>query len=189
MDTERAPTRIGADPDAFEAFYREHLAYVSRYVALRTTDPHTAADLTAEIFSRSIVAASSYRRSSGPPRAWLTGIARNVVADHARSAARESAAYGRLQGRRLLDEDATERIVDRISAHARGRELLAHVATLPAGQRDLVELVAVDQLPLAEAAQVLGISAGTARVRWHRARRALRDAVPALPAPALEASS
>nr|WP_202977865.1 sigma factor [Nocardioides daphniae] len=125
MDTERAPTRIGADPDAFEAFYREHLAYVSRYVALRTTDPHTAADLTAEIFSRSIVAASSYRRSSGPPRAWLTGIARNVVADHARSAARESAAYGRLQGRRLLDEDATERIVDRISAHARGRELLA----------------------------------------------------------------
>lgn len=190
METDTAPTRIGTDPQAFEVFYREHLAYVSRYVALRTTDPHTAADLTAEIFSRVIVAASGYRRSSGPPRAWLTGIARHVVSDHARSAARENAAYGRLQGRRLLDEDATERLVDRISAQAHGRELLARVATLPEGQRALVELVAVDELPLAEAAKVLGISAGNARIRWHRARRALRDAVPApIPAPALEATS
>lgn len=192
METESPPQRIGTDPDAFEAFYREHLDYVSRYVALRTTDPHTAADLTAEIFSRVIPAAAGYRRSNGPPRAWLTGIARNVIADHARSRAREQAAYGRVQGRRLLDEDATERIVDRIDAHAAGRDLLARVATLPAGQRDLVELVAVDELSLTEAARVLGITAGTARVRWHRARRVLRDAVaatPSVPAHALEATS
>lgn len=195
METDSPPTRIGTDPEAFEAFYLAHLAYVSRYVALRTTDPHTAADLTAEIFCRAITAAATYRRSSGPPRAWLTGIARNVVADLARSRDRENAAYGRLQGRRHLTEDATERIVERISAHAQGRALLAHVATLPAGQRDLVELVAVDELPLAEAAQVLGISAGTARVRWHRARRSLRlladTAAPGAttPAPALEATS
>ena len=193
MDRDSAPARIGTDPEAFEAFYLEHLGYVSRYVVLRTTDPHTAADLTAEIFSRVIEAAGSYRRSCGPPRAWLTGIARNVVRDHARSSARQDAAYGRLGGRRLLDEDATERLVERIDAHAPGRELLAHVAGLPAGQRELVELVAVDELPLVEAAKVLGISAGTARVRWHRARRALREvlgAVPgATPAPALEATS
>ncbi|MBE7324795.1 RNA polymerase sigma factor [Nocardioides sp. Y6] len=190
METESPPTTIGADPEAFEAFYRAHLPYVSRYVALRTIDPHTAADLTAEIFCRAISAASTYRRSSGPARAWLTGIARNVVADHARSSAREHAAHGRIVGRRLLDDDATERIVERISAQASGRTLLAHVATLPPGQRDLVELVAVDELSLAAAAKVLGISAGTARVRWHRARRALRQVVgETLPATATSSSA
>ena len=35
---------IGRDPDAFEAFYREHLPWVRRFVARRVDDPHTAAD-------------------------------------------------------------------------------------------------------------------------------------------------
>lgn len=47
------------------------------------------------------------------------------------------------------------------------------MAALPERQRAVVELVAMDGLSLTEAAAALGITAGNARVRYHRARRRL----------------
>ena len=44
-------------------------------------------------------------------------------------------------------------------------------STLPEDDRALIELVALDGLSVADAAQVLGVKPGTARVRLHRARR------------------
>ena len=41
----------------------------------------------------------------------------------------------------------------------------------------MLELVAVDGLPVTEAAAALRIRPGTARVRLHRARRALKEAL------------
>lgn len=46
---------------------------------------------------------------------------------------------------------------------------------LPDGERAVLELVAVDELSLAEAAVALDIRPVTARVRFHRARRRMAD--------------
>jgi RNA polymerase sigma-70 factor (ECF subfamily) len=46
---------------------------------------------------------------------------------------------------------------------------------LPDGERAVLELVSVDGFTVAEAAAALGIRPVTARVRLHRARRALRS--------------
>ena len=170
----RDPVRaIGHDPDALEAFYREHLGSVQLFVARRVSTPEEAADLTADIFLAAVEASSRYRGDGAAPRAWLYGIARHVVADHYRSAARATRAVKRIEGRALLDEDATERIVARLDGQRQSRGLLASLATLPASQRAVVELVAVDGLTLTEAATALGITAGNARIRYHRARRRL----------------
>src|SRR6478752_7272338 len=90
--------RIAVDPDAFEAFYREHLDAIHRFVARRVADPHHAADLVADIFLAAIDGAASYDPHRGPPVAWLFGIARNVVADDLRQRARERRAFGRVGG-------------------------------------------------------------------------------------------
>jgi RNA polymerase sigma-70 factor (ECF subfamily) len=111
-----AGTALGRDPDAFEAFYREHLGAVRRFVARRVGDVEQAADLTADVFVQAIESADRYDPALGPPGAWLTGIARNVVAAHLRDAAR-----------------------------------------------------------------VLGIAPTAARVRYHRARQALRSTLPLTP--------
>jgi RNA polymerase sigma factor (sigma-70 family) len=87
--------QIAHDPAAFEAFYREHVEAVERFVARRVSDPHLAADLTAEAFVAAIDAAASYRAIRGEPRAWLFGIARNVVASEFRRAERERRAHAR----------------------------------------------------------------------------------------------
>jgi len=166
--------RIAHDPAAFEAFYREHVEAVQRFVARRVGDPHLAADLTAEVFLAVIDAASSYRPGRGVPVAWLFGIARNVVSAEYRRAARERSANARLDGRRLLDADDIARMQDRIDAAARARELYAAIARLPEGERAVFELTALDGLAPGETAAVLGIRPVTARVRLHRARASLR---------------
>ncbi|MFI1047453.1 RNA polymerase sigma factor [Streptomyces griseoruber] len=158
----------------FEEFYRRHVDAVMRYVARRVDDPHTAADLTAEIFLAVLDSAHTYRPGLGSETAWLYGIARNVVSSERRRVAREAERDRRFSGRRLLEADDIVRLEDKLDAESPGRRLLAALARLPEGERAVIELVAVDQLTVTEAAAALGIRQVTARVRLHRARKALR---------------
>jgi RNA polymerase sigma-70 factor (ECF subfamily) len=164
---------IGADPAAFTQFYRAHVDEVTRFVARRVADPHLAADLTAEVFLAVIDAAPRYRGSFGGPRTWLYGIARHVIAAELRRSARERHAENLVAGHRLLDADDVDRLAEKIDAARQVRELHAGLKALPDGERAVLELVAVDGLTIAEAAAALNIRQVTARVRLHRARRAL----------------
>jgi RNA polymerase sigma factor (sigma-70 family) len=165
---------IGTNPAAFTEFYRAHVDEVTRFVTRRVADPHLAADLTAEVFLAAIEAAARYRGSAGGPRTWLYGIARHLIAAEFRRSARERRAEGLIAGRRLLDADDVDRLVEKIDASRRVRELHRELQALPEGERAVLELVAVDGLTVAEAAAALGIRPVTARVRLHRARRAVQ---------------
>ena len=168
---------IGHDPDAFEAFYRQHLEAVQSFVARRVESPEDAADLTAEVFLATIRASRDYRGEAVVPLAWLYGIARRVVAGHHRSTARAVRAVRRIDARELLDDESTDRIVARLDGQREARRVYRSLAELPERQRAVVELVALDGLSLTEAAGALGISPGNARVLYHRARRRLAGAL------------
>jgi RNA polymerase sigma-70 factor (ECF subfamily) len=168
---------IAHDPGMLEEFYREYVDAVERFVVRRVGDPYLAADLTADVFLAAIDAANSYRPERGAPVAWLFGVARNVVAAEQRRASRERRANARIQGRRLLDDNDVERMQQRIDAAAQARELFAAIAQLPDGERAILELVALDELSVSEAAGVLGLRPVSARVRLHRARSALRGSL------------
>ncbi len=166
--------RIAYDPVAFEAFYRERVAAVMRFVARRVADPYTAADLTAEVFLAVIGSAHTYRPGRGSQVAWLYGIARNVIAANRRRAAHERQAATRIAGRRLLDDDDIARLEERIDAERAGRAAWQALAALPHDERAVLELIAIDGLAVKDAAAALGTRPGTARVRLYRARRAAR---------------
>lgn len=188
---EPAVRSIGTDPVAFTEFYRAHADEVTRFVARRVADPHLVADLTAEVFLAVIEAAARYRGSHGGPRTWLYGIARNVIAGERRRAAHELRAASRVAGRRLTDDDDIARLEERIDTESAGRAACLALAGLPPDERAVLELVAVDGLPVTDAAAALGIRPGTARVRLHRARRAAqqamgRGAVPEFPPAQME---
>lgn len=170
-----ALTSIGSDPDAFEAFYRAHVDVVMRFVARRVRDPQVVADLTVEVFMAAIDAARSAAVIRGEPAAWLYGVARNVINAERRRQGSQRRAMDRLTGRRPLTEDDIGRLVDRIDAEARARSLYEAMDVLPDHERRVLELVALDGLTVQEAAEVLGIRAGTARVRLHRARGRMKD--------------
>ncbi|MCX5122502.1 RNA polymerase sigma factor [Streptomyces sp. NBC_00347] len=173
-------------PEGFGAFYEEHIDAVLGFVTRRVTDPHLAADLTADIFLAALKDAAGYRPDRGVPIAWLYGIARNVLASHARAGARERGALQRLSGRRLLDDQDVAALEERIDAQRAFRDLAERHAALSEPLRAALDLVVVDGLTPAEAAQALGVTQATIRVRLHRARRALRtpaDSAASVPAP------
>lgn len=81
----------------------------------------------------------------------------------------------RISGRRLLDADSIAEIEERIDAEHEARILYEALATLRPRDRALMELVSVDGLSVTEAAAVLGLKPGTARVRLHRSRARIQS--------------
>ncbi|MGO9960374.1 MAG: RNA polymerase sigma factor [Solirubrobacteraceae bacterium] len=67
------------DPQAFGEFYRRHERDVLRFFLHWTRSPEVAADLMAETFAVVFESLESYRAERGEPRAWLFGIARNLL--------------------------------------------------------------------------------------------------------------
>lgn len=173
MRSARHRSPFDGDPRAFEAFYRRHFDRITGFFARRVTDPHQVADLTAEVFLTAMDSGHTFDKGRGTEVGWLYGIARNVLHGEARRAGRFNRAMRRLGGHRLLDGDDVGELVDRIDSSEPARLALEAMASLPAGQREVLELVAIEQLDLSEAAQILGIEPGNARVRLHRARQTL----------------
>lgn len=180
---------IATDPEIFEAFYREHVEAIQSFVARRVGDREHAADLTAEVFLAAIGAAHRYRPGRGTPKAWLYGIARTVLAGERRRAGREQVREARLRASALLDEDDAARIEARIEAATSLRHLYEAMDRLSEPERAILELVALDELSLTEAAAAAGVRPVTARVRLHRARRKLRAELEASTEPTVNKGS
>jgi RNA polymerase sigma-70 factor, ECF subfamily len=160
----------------FEVLYRANVAAVTAYFARRSADPQTVADLTADTFVAVIMSFATFDPRKGTPRAWVFGIARRIYAAHCQAHSRQRSGVERLAGRRDLAPDEAGELIDRIDAQRAGRALVTGLTTLPATDRAVIELVDLAGLPPKEAAQVLGITPGTLRMRLMRARARLRKA-------------
>jgi len=165
---------LGRDPEAFEAFYKRHVKRVTGFVARRVTNPHLVDDLTTEVFLAAIEGADSYRPTRGSEGAWLIGIARNILANERRAAARRADKALRHAGRRPLDADDISRLEEQIDAERAATALFKAISGLAPGPRAVIELVDIDGLTVTEAATALRIPPVTARVRLHRARQQLK---------------
>jgi RNA polymerase sigma-70 factor, ECF subfamily len=78
-------------------------------------------------------------------------------------------------GRELVSEDDLAVLHERIDGESSARTLYRELNGLPAGERAVLELVAVDGLSVEEAGRALEIGGVAARVRLYRGRRRLRD--------------
>ncbi len=145
------------------------LGYFERRVAPR----EDAADLLGEVMLTAWRRVDQLPEGAERRRMWLFTIAANVLANHRRSARRRSALTDRLRG--LV---ATARpLQDQGEAHA----VRDAVLRLPVGQRDLVMLVHWEGLSVAEAAEILGVNASTARGRYAAAKSELHHALAGVP--------
>jgi RNA polymerase sigma-70 factor (ECF subfamily) len=155
---------------AFEAHSRAILAYALR----RVDEPADAADIVAETF---LVA---WRRIGDLPRGedcrpWLYGVARLVLANQRRGRLRHAALGEKLRAAvARLDPIAIDGTADA------ARAVHAALARLGSEDRELLTLANWERLSPAEIAVVLGIPAGTARTRLHRARGRLREHLQAI---------
>jgi RNA polymerase sigma factor (sigma-70 family) len=158
----------------FERLYRANVEAVTAYFARRSADPHVVADLTADTFVTAITSFGSFDPGQGTARAWVFGIARHVYAAYCEAYGQQQDRLQRLAGRRDLEPDQVEELLDRIDAERAGRDLVTALGMLPDRDRALVELVDLAGLRPKEAAAVLGVTPGAARMRLMRARAQLR---------------
>lgn len=85
LTEERSKSIAQAHPlEPFEALYVRHRTAVFRYARARSMNDEDAADLTAAVFERALVAWPHYRPTGGGELAWLFRIARNAAIDDAR---------------------------------------------------------------------------------------------------------
>ncbi|MEU3248315.1 MULTISPECIES: RNA polymerase sigma factor [unclassified Streptomyces] len=160
-------TSAADDPAAFAPLVEKYSAALHGYFARRM--PGAADDLLAEVWLQAFAARRTFDASRGSARGWLFGVARNVLAGHARRTARAEA----LPGAQITDP--WQAVDQRLDAAALAPALRRALAELPPEEREVILLVSWEQLTPAEAAAAVGVPAGTARSRLHRARGRLRE--------------
>jgi RNA polymerase sigma factor (sigma-70 family) len=163
----------GTSPYAFREFYDRHVRDVRRFLRAQIGDD-LADDLTADTFVVALRRADEYRPTATTARAWLFGIAANLVRRSRRTRVRRSNLLTRLA---TPPEAYEDRSIERIAAgddRARLRDALARLAD---GEREVLLLVALGELTYDEVATVHGIRVGTVRSRLHRARSGMRTAL------------
>jgi RNA polymerase sigma factor (sigma-70 family) len=161
------------DPERSADLFDRHAPHIYRYLA-RRAGRQVADDLVAETFLAAFAKWDRYDFSDRDARSWLYGIATNLVGQHRRDEARQY---------RITQAAATEpevpghadRVAADVTAQAIRTLLTAALAALPAGDRDVLLLVAWEQLTYAEVSRALGIPVGTVQSRLHRARTKVRQ--------------
>jgi RNA polymerase sigma factor (sigma-70 family) len=163
------------EPERFAILFDRHAPYIHRYLA-RRTGREVADDLVAETFLAAFVKRDRYDLSHADARPWLYGIATNLVGQHRRDEARQ---YRIRQAAAAEPETAghAERVAADVTAQALRPVLGAALAALPDGDRDVLLLVAWEQLTYQEVSRALAIPVGTVRSRLHRARAKVRQAL------------
>jgi RNA polymerase sigma-70 factor (ECF subfamily) len=161
---------LAGDAAAFGTFYRRHEDAILGYFLRRTGQPELAADLTAEAFAQALTAKARFDRSLGEPRAWLFGIARNLLARSLERRRVEDAARRTLGMEPIVLDDT---ILDSI-AGASDELAVAALALLPDDQAVAVAGRVVDELGYDELAAKLDCSQSVVRKRVSRGLRTLR---------------
>lgn len=148
----------------FEAVFTAHSDVIYAYARRRVTKEE-AEDVVSEAF---LVAWRRLDDLPAEPVPWLIGVARNVLANRRRADNRRAAL-----GERLRRTSARTRVADPCGTPATDGWVLGALAALPAGEREVIELVAWEGLTPSEVAAALEIARATVYVRLHRARQRL----------------
>ena len=162
-----------AAPARFADIFDRHAYSVRKFVVARLGLSRSD-DVVSETFRIAFEKRAAFDVNADSALPWLYGIANNLVRRDHRSHARRVAAARRADGQPNNVGDPLIDLAERLDARSNGRELAAALDTLSDGEREMLLLVAWEELSPTEAAAVLGIAPETARTRLHRARQHIR---------------
>lgn len=151
---------------ALETALRDNSADLLHYFERRTA-AEEAADLLAETMVTAWRRAADLPEPTEQRRMWMFGIARNVLANAERADRRRRRLTAKLK-LMLRPQDSHQ------GADA-GAEIRDAVGRLEPETAELVRLVHWDGFSVAQAGEILGVGASTARGRYQRAKAQLRE--------------
>jgi RNA polymerase sigma factor (sigma-70 family) len=155
------------DGEAFGELFDLHRDRVYRRALGLLHERHDAEDITAGAFFELWRKRRSVTPVRGSVLPWLLVVTVNLSRNHRRSTAR----YQRFLRNAPRSEPVAGPDAEPIETSDR---LVASLARLSTADSALLVLTALEGVPLAQAAEALGLKPATARVRLHRARARLR---------------
>jgi RNA polymerase sigma factor (sigma-70 family) len=163
----------GGDYTAYERLLRDCIPHVKRVVRRTGVRPEAVDDVVQDV----LITIHRARQTYDPSRSfanWLSAIAQRRAIDHLRH-------RGRQDRREVSDDLSYENYPDgqaspeaALDGEDRSREVTGALAALSPAQREAVDLIAVQQRSLAEAAAESGKTKVALKVNLHRALKTLR---------------
>ncbi|WCB94057.1 RNA polymerase sigma factor [Baekduia alba] len=172
-----SPAGFAITSESLDALWRSHAPGMAVYVARKTLDAGSAADLTAEVFARAYTNRRQFRGCSREEAiGWLYGIARHEVSHFVRRHRAEARAVARLGIQRPpLSDDELGRLEDLAGISELRRRVATHLHGLSHEQQEALRLRVLDELSYEQMAEHLGIDEQAVRARVSRGIRALAE--------------
>jgi RNA polymerase sigma factor (sigma-70 family) len=159
-------------PTSFAQLFERHFAAVHRYIAQRL-GRDLADELGAQTFLVAFDRRSRYDAGNLDARAWLLGIATNLIRHHWRAERRWLGACERVS--RGIPQDQQD--ANAPAGAGLDQNLVASLRSLPRRDRETLLLLAWAELSYEEIAAALGVPLGTVRSRINRARRRMSESL------------
>ncbi|MFC5803096.1 sigma-70 family RNA polymerase sigma factor [Streptomyces formicae] len=174
----------GGDSTAYAELFRRHSDAVRRYARTCCRDAHTADDLTAEVFARTLQAVRSGAGPEQAVRAYLLTTVRRVAATWMNSSKREQlvedfAAFADQAARssEVSDQDTLDLGADVRAMHEAEQSLaLQAFRSLPERWQAVLWHTTVEEESPSKVAPLFGLTANATAVLASRAREGLKQA-------------
>jgi RNA polymerase sigma-70 factor (ECF subfamily) len=160
--------------EQFGQIYDQYIDKIYRFVYLKVNSQEMAEDITSKVFLKGWEAFQSPNTPIKNPGAFLYQIARNAVVDHYRDKGRTN----------VISADASPEIADP-GETAQDKAILSadinaikkSINKLKKEYQDIIVWHYIEDMPIANIAELLGKPAGTVRVMLHRGLKDLKDIV------------
>jgi RNA polymerase sigma-70 factor (ECF subfamily) len=160
--------------EQFGQIYDQYIDKIYRFVYLKVNSQEIAEDVTSKVFTKGWEAFQNPNSEIKNPGAFLYQIARNAVIDHYREKGRT----------RVVSADDGLEIVDP-GTNAQDKAILSAdigtikkaIAKLKQEHQDIIIWHYLEDMPIANIAELLGKPEGTVRVMLHRGLNDLKDII------------
>ena len=164
------------DEAALRALIRGAYPLVRRWTLVRLGDAAEAEDLTQDVMVQMIQKLESFDAASRF-QTWLYAVTRNAATDRLRARGRRARAELDPRMWEAMGPDAPSDPSRAVEVAQLREALETFFQELPKRQRAILDLVDLQGMSAAEAAELMGIEATTVRVHLFRARRHLRSRI------------
>ncbi|QKV80330.1 RNA polymerase sigma factor [Amycolatopsis sp. Hca4] len=169
---------VTGDAEQFGLLFDRHAGALHRYCAGRV-GAEVAEDVVADVFCVAFKQRDRYDADRANALPWLYGIATNLLRRRWRQEAARYRAMAKAVPPLAGGDEPALRAVERTHAAEYVRLITSALGQMPRRQRDVLLLFALADLDYGEIATALAIPVGTVRSALHRARKRLRDVLPA----------
>ncbi|QES51689.1 RNA polymerase [Streptomyces venezuelae] len=160
--------RGSTDEALIRSVYEEHGNALLAYATRLTGDRATAEDVVQETLIRAWRHSEVLVNGKGSVRGWLLTVARNIITDRYRAKAARPTEVAGSAATPPVEADHSDAVVDAMT-------VLGALDRLSPEHRDVLTELYYRERSVAEAADSLGIPAGTVKSRSHYALKALRE--------------